>query len=142
VSKTGSTVGGEVAFFPPLAHRTEQLANPLTGRDPESRDIASGEGDCTGVSAAPSNTGLNTLLPSASTTPVPDIVALAATAQNDGILHITGTMGSNAFAVTTVNVGASAARRGRRHPPRYSHRPETSATSHNSPIGAISPSIE
>jgi hypothetical protein len=64
--------------------------------------------DCTGVSAAPSNTGLNTLLLSASTTPVPDIVALAATAQNDGILHMTGTTGSNAFAVATVNVGASA----------------------------------
>jgi hypothetical protein len=64
--------------------------------------------DCTGVSAAPSNTGLNTLLLSASATPVPDIVALAATTQNDGILHITGTTGSNAFAVATVNVGASA----------------------------------
>jgi hypothetical protein len=64
--------------------------------------------DCTHVDAALSNTGLNTLLLSASTTPVPDIVALAATAQNDGILHITGTSGSNAFAVATVNVGASA----------------------------------
>jgi len=64
---------------------------------------------CTGVSAAPSTTGLNTLLLSASETPVPDIVALAATASNDGILHITGTSGSNAFAVATVNVGSSAA---------------------------------
>jgi len=64
--------------------------------------------DCTGVSAPPSNTGLNTLLLSASTSPVPDTVALAATAQNDGILHISGTTGSNAFAVATVNVGASA----------------------------------
>jgi virginiamycin B lyase len=64
--------------------------------------------DCSGVNAAPSNTGLNTLLLSASATPVPDVVALAATAQNDGILHITGTTGSNAFAVATVNVGASA----------------------------------
>jgi streptogramin lyase len=63
---------------------------------------------CSGVDAAPSNTGLNTLLLSASATPVPDVVALAATAQNDGILHITGTTGSNAFAVATVNVGASA----------------------------------
>jgi hypothetical protein len=34
---------------------------------------------------------------------VPDVVALVATAQNDGILHITGTTGSNAFAVATVN---------------------------------------
>jgi hypothetical protein len=64
--------------------------------------------DCAGVNAAPSNTGLNTLLYSASATPVPGVVALAATAQNDGILHITGTSGSNAFAVATVNVGASA----------------------------------
>ena len=64
--------------------------------------------DCAGVNAATSNTGLNTLLLSGSATPVPDIVALAATAQNDGILHITGTSGSNAFAVATVNVGASA----------------------------------
>jgi hypothetical protein len=64
--------------------------------------------DCSGVNAAPSNTGLNTLVLSAFVTPVPDVVALAATAINDGILHITGTSGSNAFAVATVNVGASA----------------------------------
>jgi hypothetical protein len=63
---------------------------------------------CANSPAAPVSAGLNTLLLSASTTPVPDIVALAATAQNDGILHITGTSGSNAFAVATVNVGASA----------------------------------
>jgi hypothetical protein len=65
--------------------------------------------DCTGVSAAPSTTGLKSLLLSGSTTPVPDVVALAATAQSDGILHIAGTSGSNAFAVATANVGASAA---------------------------------
>jgi virginiamycin B lyase len=63
---------------------------------------------CSGVSTAPSTTGLNTLLLSASATPVPDIVALAATAMNDGILHIAGASGANAFAVATVNVGASA----------------------------------
>jgi virginiamycin B lyase len=64
--------------------------------------------DCASVDAAPSNIGLNTLLLSSSTTPVPDIVALAATAMNDGILHIAGTSGAGAFAVATVNVGASA----------------------------------
>jgi hypothetical protein len=63
---------------------------------------------CAGVNAAPSTAGLNTLLYSASSTPVPDVVALAATAQNDGILHIAGSSGANAFAVATVNVGASA----------------------------------
>jgi hypothetical protein len=64
---------------------------------------------CANVPAAPSVIGLNTLLLSSSTQPVPDIVALAATTQNDGILHISGTAGSNAFAVATVNVGASSA---------------------------------
>jgi len=63
--------------------------------------------DCTGIDAAPSYTGLDTLLLSGSSTPVLDVVALAATAQNDAILHITGTTGSNAFAVATVNVGAT-----------------------------------
>jgi hypothetical protein len=45
---------------------------------------------------------LDTLRFSGSATPVPDVVALAATAQNDGILHITGTSGPNAFAVAAV----------------------------------------
>jgi hypothetical protein len=64
---------------------------------------------CNGVASAPGYPGLNTLLYSASTTPVPDIVSLVATSSNDGILHITGTTGSNAFAVATVNLGVSSA---------------------------------
>jgi hypothetical protein len=63
--------------------------------------------DCTNTNPAPINTGLNTLLLSASNTPVPDIVALAATTTNDGIVNIPGTIGTGAFAVATVNVGAS-----------------------------------
>jgi hypothetical protein len=53
----------------------------------------------------PQVTGLNTLLLSAATVPVADIVALGATASRDGILHIPGNTGSNAFAVATVNLG-------------------------------------
>ena len=63
--------------------------------------------DCANTDPAPINTGLNTLLLSASTTPVPDIVALAATLNNDGIVNIPGTNGIGVFAVATVNVGAS-----------------------------------
>ena len=62
---------------------------------------------CTNASSAPNFVGLNTLLFSASATPVPDIVALAATLTNDGIVNIPGTTGTGAFAVATVNVGAS-----------------------------------
>jgi hypothetical protein len=65
--------------------------------------------DCANSSPAPINTGLNTLLLSASATPVPDIVALAATTTNDGIVNILGTNGIGAFAVATVNVGATGA---------------------------------
>ena len=63
--------------------------------------------DCANSDPAPINTGLNTLLFSASATPVPDVVALAATPTNDGIVDIPGATGTGAFAVATVNVGAS-----------------------------------
>jgi hypothetical protein len=60
--------------------------------------------DCTNTAPAPSVTGLNTLLLSASNTPVPDIVALAATPTGDGIVNLAS---SGAFSVATVNVGSS-----------------------------------
>ncbi len=63
--------------------------------------------DCANSDPAPINVGLNTLLLSASATPVPDIVALAATPTNDGIVNIPGATGTGAFAVATVNVGVN-----------------------------------
>jgi hypothetical protein len=63
--------------------------------------------DCANANAAPINLGVNTLLFSASATPVPDIVALAATPSNDGIVNVPGTNGTGVFAVATVNVGTS-----------------------------------
>jgi len=59
--------------------------------------------DCANTAQAASNVGLNTLAFTASATPVPDIVALAATIQNDGIVHLNST---GVFAVATVNLGA------------------------------------
>jgi PKD repeat protein len=50
--------------------------------------------------------GLNTLLLSASTTPVPDVIAIAATLDNDGIVAIPGTAGTGVFSVATMNLGA------------------------------------
>jgi hypothetical protein len=63
--------------------------------------------DCADSNPAQVITGVNTLLLSASSTPVPDIVALAATIANDGIVHLPGPSGAGAFAVATVNVGVS-----------------------------------
>ncbi len=62
---------------------------------------------CSSANAAPSVPGLNTLLVSASASPVPDIVALGASG-DPGIVDIAGATGAGAFAVATVNVGASA----------------------------------
>jgi hypothetical protein len=49
--------------------------------------------------------GINTILLSSSSTPTPDIVALAATLNGDGIVDIRGATGTGFFAVATVNVG-------------------------------------
>ena len=62
---------------------------------------------CSNTAAAPVLPGLNTLLLSGSSTPVPDIVALAATLSGDGIADIPGMTKTGVFAVATVNVGAA-----------------------------------
>jgi hypothetical protein len=62
---------------------------------------------CANTAPAPIYIGLNTLLLSASAGPVPDIVALAATLGNDGIVNISGTNGTGVFAVAAINLGAS-----------------------------------
>jgi probable HAF family extracellular repeat protein len=61
---------------------------------------------CSGMIAAPVTSGLDTLLLSGSATPVPDVVALAASG-DPGIVDIPGASGAGAFAVATVNVGAA-----------------------------------
>jgi hypothetical protein len=73
--------------------------------------------DCTNTNPAPIASGVNTLLLTASATLIPDIVALAATINNDGIVNVPNpTVATPAaaappagvFAVATVNVGAGA----------------------------------
>jgi hypothetical protein len=61
--------------------------------------------DCTNTDPAPIVTGLNTLLLSASATPGPNIMALAATRTNDGVVNIPGPNGTGDFAVATLNTG-------------------------------------
>jgi hypothetical protein len=60
---------------------------------------------CANAMAAPIVSGINTLLLSASPTPGPDIVALAATLTNDGIVDIPGTTGTGIFSVAAMNLG-------------------------------------
>ncbi len=60
---------------------------------------------CTDALPAPSVTGLDTVDLLFSTTPVADIIALAATASNDGTVHVAN--GAGAFAVATIDAGAA-----------------------------------
>ena len=78
---------------------------PFVAFDPRDVPILAG---CSNTGPAPTVVGLNTLLLSASDVPVPDVVALAATATNDGIVTLPGANGAAAFAVATVNVGIGA----------------------------------
>lgn len=62
---------------------------------------------CSNAGPAPTFSGLNTLLLSASPSPVPDVIALGATPKQDGISELAGVpVGTGAFAVATANVGA------------------------------------
>gem|GEM_PF-786305 len=61
---------------------------------------------CENLGAATVVDGLNSLLLSASTASVPDVVALAATASNDGVMRASAG-GAGAFSVASVNLGAT-----------------------------------
>ena len=111
-----------------LTYQTTDASNVTTGAPDTPVDIAAGAAqtflisftpievfesedvqflfDCTNGHPAANVSGLNTLLMSASTTPVADIVALAATPTGDGIVDLPGADGANAFGVATVNVGS------------------------------------
>jgi virginiamycin B lyase len=62
---------------------------------------------CTNVTPAPIAFGLNTLLLQAAMNPTPDVIALAATLKNDGIVHVTnGSPATGVFAVASDNLGS------------------------------------
>ena len=63
--------------------------------------------DCANTLPAPSQVGLNTFLLSASSTPVPDMVAIGATPLGDGVLRIPGSNGVHAFGTAAVNIGGA-----------------------------------
>jgi hypothetical protein len=60
---------------------------------------------CGNAGPAATISGVNTLLLTASSSPAADVIALAATANNTGILNVIG--GTGAFAVATFNLGAA-----------------------------------
>jgi hypothetical protein len=127
---TGCSIAPRTSVAADFAYQTTDAANVPVGTPNTPVDIPAGgfqnyifgflpsapisptevelDYDCTNSEPAPVTEGLNTLLLSADAAPVPDIVALAATPTGDGIVNLSGTNGSNAFAVSTVNVGSAA----------------------------------
>jgi hypothetical protein len=105
---TNQVIGGPntAVSIPAGSHQTFLLA--FTPSGPFSATAVQIKFDCVNTPPAPFIQGVNTLLLSAATEPVPDIIALAATATNDGIVNVPGASGTGAFAVATVNVGAGA----------------------------------
>jgi hypothetical protein len=62
---------------------------------------------CDGLDPAPILSGINTLLLTASSSPTPDVIALAATVGGNGTVSLDGAPASGSFAVAITNLGAS-----------------------------------
>ena len=127
---TGCGIAATTVVDAAFQYQTTDASNALTGSLNTPADIAAGaqqnyvfaftpnsafdptnvelEFDCTDTDPASVIAGLNTLLLSASATPVADIVALAATVNDDGYADIPGDTGTGVFAVAAVNVGSTA----------------------------------
>jgi len=108
---------------------TDPLTNLPVGNQNEAVDIAAGTArsfvllilpqedipstslevlfGCQNTEIATTTRGINTLLLSASNTAPADVVALAATILNDGIVSLDPATGAGAFAVAAINLGAS-----------------------------------
>jgi len=93
------------AVIPPGQSQTFVIASTPTAPF-DATDVVLNFAGTNATPAAPL-TGVNTWLLSASAMPVPDVVALAATINNDGIVHVSGSTGTGVFSVATVNVGAN-----------------------------------
>jgi len=63
---------------------------------------------CDNVGPAPSNPGVNGFNLASTAGPTPDIIVVAATIDNDGVLKLPGATGQSFFTAAAINIGASA----------------------------------
>lgn len=64
--------------------------------------------DCTNTSPAPSVPGLNRFTVSSDTVAVADLITIAATVSNDGIINIPGETATGFFSASAINIGSAA----------------------------------
>ncbi|MBK1645944.1 hypothetical protein CKO25_15060 [Thiocapsa imhoffii] len=62
--------------------------------------------DCDNAEGAPSHPGLNTFILSAAQTAPPDLLAIAATPTQDGVIRLPNPLGQAAFAAAAINIGS------------------------------------
>ena len=126
---TGCSLAAPPGFPADFSYQTTDATNAPSGTANTPVDIAAGAAqgfffavtplvdlnssefaivfDCTNTPTTVTVPGLNTLLLSASSTPVPDLISIGATPSGDGIANIPGPTGVTAFGAATVNIGAT-----------------------------------
>ncbi len=124
---TGCTISPATGVPATFLYQTTNSSNQLTGAPNTPANIGANGGQsfliaftptsafgatnvafnfaCSNAPAAATMTGVNTLLLSASNSPTPDVIMMAATSPNDGIVRIVN--GAGAFSVALANVGAT-----------------------------------
>lgn len=106
-AQTNATVGSENARVDVNGNAAQTFLLRLTPTSTFApRDVAFNF-KCDNADSANTVARVNTLLLSAASSPVADIVALVATSSGDGILDLSGSNQAGAFALASVNVGAN-----------------------------------
>ena len=94
---------GDLADIPPGGVQTFVISLVQSGT------VAAGDvridTSCRNRASAPAVNGLNTLLFTSTALSLPDIIALAATVSNNGIVELPASGGASAFSVATANLG-------------------------------------
>lgn len=107
--KTNQTIGPQNTPIDILAGGSQSFVIGFTPTAPFPPTDVRLAFDCVNTpQPAPSNLGISTVLLSASTTPVPDVIALAATLSGNGVAEIDLMTQTGVFAVATANVGTAA----------------------------------
>lgn len=103
---TNLPTGAPNTPFNLTAGQTGSLVFSVTSSQTLSKDIQLAFG-CANATSAPVVPGLNTFLVTAATTQPPDMLSIAATAGNTGVVNIPGLTATGAFAMASINIGTA-----------------------------------